>query len=157
MPIREDLLLVGYASYVVELLDRFTYEEGENPALYRLLSDTLSRLATKPDPAFTVRYYEVRLLDLLGFRPQLFHCARCGREIMPEDQYFSAEQGGVLCPVCGKATSGAVPISMPALKYLRHFQRSMYSEARRASLTVSVNREMEMLMQHYFTYLLGAV
>jgi DNA repair protein RecO (recombination protein O) len=154
MPLREDLLLVGYASYVVELLDRFTYEEGENPALFRLLSDTLLRLANEPDPAFTVRYYEVRLLDLLGFRPQLFQCAHCGEEIKPEDQYFSAEQGGILCPVCGRGVSGAVPISMPALKLLRHFQRSKYAEARRARLTENVNREMEMLMQHYFTYLL---
>src|SRR5512135_827009 len=43
--LRDDLLLATYAAYVVELLDRFTYEEGENRELFRLLSDTLSRLA----------------------------------------------------------------------------------------------------------------
>jgi DNA repair protein RecO (recombination protein O) len=101
-----------------------------------------------------VRFYEVRLLDLLGFRPQLFHCARCGAEIKPEDQYFSAEEGGVLCPVCGKGTAGARPISMLALKYFRHFQRSAYSDAKRAQLSQSVSRDMEILMQHYLTYLL---
>ncbi len=47
--LREDLLLVGYASYVIELLDRFTYEEGENRAMYRLLVDTLGRLSTEAD------------------------------------------------------------------------------------------------------------
>ena len=87
-PLREDLLLVGYTSYVIELLDRFTYEEGENRALYRLLVDTLGRLSTEPDPILAVRYYEIRLLDLLGFRPQLFTCAHCGKEIIVEDQYF---------------------------------------------------------------------
>jgi DNA repair protein RecO (recombination protein O) len=152
--LREDLLLVGYAAYVVELLDRFTYEEGENRALYRLLTDTLARLSEQSNPTFVVRYYEIRLLDLLGFRPQLFTCARCEAEIKPEDQYFSAELGGVLCPTCGRLTPGSRPVSMLALKFLRHMQRSPYAEARRANIPPEVDREMEILMQHYLTYLL---
>lgn len=153
-PLREDLLLVGYASYIVELLDRFTYEEGENRALYRLLTDTLGRLSREPDPDLALRYYEIRLLDLLGFRPQLFICARCGREIEPQDQFFSAGEGGVLCPSCGYDTQGARPVSMTALKYFRHLQRSSYAEASRAQISSQTNREMEILIQHYLTYLL---
>ena len=33
LSLREDLVKLGYASYVIELLDRFTYEEGENISL----------------------------------------------------------------------------------------------------------------------------
>jgi DNA repair protein RecO (recombination protein O) len=150
--LREDLLRMSYASYIVELLDRFTYEEGENRRLYRLLIDTLSRLELEADPAMVVRYYEVRLLDLVGFRPQLFNCIECGKEIKPEDQYFSAAKGGILCPICGRRLSGAQPISMGALKILRHFQRSNYAEAKRARLTDQIDRELENLMGHYLTY-----
>ena len=154
LPLRDDLRQATYASYVVELLDRFTYEEGENRALYRLLTDTLRRLCGPDDLDLALRYYEIRLLDLAGFRPQLFNCAGCGAEIQPQDQYFSAEQGGVLCPSCGLQASGSRPISMTALKYLRHFQRSSFSEARRARPTRAVHREIEIIMQHYLTYLL---
>ena len=153
-PLREDLLLVGYASYVVELLDRFTYEEGENRAMYRLLTDTLERLSREHDPDLAVHYYEIRLLDLLGFRPKLFTCAHCEREIEAQDQFFSAKEGGVLCPDCGYGTQGARPISMAALKYFRHMQRSSYAEASRAQISPGTNREMEILIQHYLTYLL---
>jgi DNA repair protein RecO (recombination protein O) len=152
--LRDDLLQMGYASYVVELLDRFTYEEGQNIPMYRLLADTLSRLCTEKDSSLVVHYYEVRLLDLLGFRPQLFHCVQCGNEIQAEDQYFSAAQGGVLCPTCGVNAPGARPISMQALKFLRHYQRSSYSEAKRAHPASAHYREMEILLQHYLTYLL---
>jgi DNA repair protein RecO (recombination protein O) len=152
--LHDDLLLMGYASYVVELLDRFTYEEGQNIPMYHLLADTLARLCTETDSNQVIRYYEVRLLDLLGFRPQLFHCALCGNEIQPEDQFFSAAQGGALCPSCGLKTPGARPISMQALKYLRHYQRSSFTEAKRAHPNPENDREMEMLMQHYLTYLL---
>ncbi len=154
LPIRQDLLLVGYASYIVELLDRFIYEEGENRAIYRLLTDTLERISTHPNPEVAVRYYEVRLLDLVGFRPQLFKCVKCEAEIQAEDQFFSAEQGGVLCPACGNGVPGARPIRMLPLKYLRHFQRSSYNKSSRAPITPGVNHEMEVLMQHYLAYLL---
>lgn len=154
LPLHDDLIRTGYAAYVVELLDRFSYEEGENQSLYRLLRDTLQRLAEETDLPPVVRYYEVRLLDLVGFRPELFHCVGCGKKIQPVNQFFSAGEGGVMCPQCGSGARDARPVSMPALKYLRHYQRSAYAEAKRASLPQSVRGELEALMQYYLTYLL---
>jgi DNA repair protein RecO (recombination protein O) len=154
LPIREDLVRTAYAAYVIELLDRFTYEEGENRPLYQLVVDTLQRIALQPDPFSSVRYYEIRLLDLLGFRPELVQCVRCDNKIEPEDQYFDAGLGGVLCPRCGEGVPTARPISMRALKFLRHYQRSTFSEASRIELTPGVKREIEGLLSYYLTYLL---
>ncbi|HLO31430.1 MAG TPA: DNA repair protein RecO [Anaerolineales bacterium] len=154
-PLREDLILTSHASYVLELLDRFTYQdETENSAIFRLLTDTLARLASKANPWTVVRYYEMRLLDHLGFRPQLFECANCRREILPEDQFFSFSAGGVICPRCGQGLRNVKPISVETLKYLRHFQRSSYPDAARAHPSPEVQNESESLMQGYFTYLL---
>ncbi|HBX68497.1 MAG TPA: DNA repair protein RecO [Chloroflexi bacterium] len=152
--LREDLVLLGYASYVIELLDRSTYEEESNRALYDLLVRTLTRLNRGDDPNLATRYYELRLLDFAGFRPQLFNCAQCESEIQPEDQFFSASRGGVLCPRCGGREPETRPISLHALKYLRHFQRSSYREAGRAAITTAQYQEMENLMQYYLTYTL---
>jgi DNA repair protein RecO (recombination protein O) len=154
LQLRGDLARVGYASYVVELLDRFTYEGDDNLDLYRLVRDTLSRLESAPDPAVTLRYYEIHLLDLLGYRPRLFQCLRCGKEIQPEDQYFSIDQGGALCPECGPLTIGARPISVDTLRYLRHFQRSSFSAISSLSLSPELNRQLELFLGNYFTYYL---
>ena len=155
LPLRESLVLTGYASYVVELLDRFVYEEeGANPTLFRLLVDTLARLASGEESWLAIRYYEMRLLDFLGFRPQLFACANCGREIEPEDQFFSFLSGGVICPRCGRGLPNLMPISVETLKYLRHFQRSSYGETTRARPSLGARAEAEKIMQGYFTYLL---
>ena len=155
LPLGEDLVLTGHASYVVELIDRFTYDDGaENSSLFRLLTDTLSRLASKIDPWLVIRYYEIRLLDYLGFRPQLFECVNCGREILAEDQFYSFSAGGIICPSCGLGLPNLRSISVEALKYLRHFQRSSYVEASRARPSLEVQAETESLMQGYFTYLL---
>ncbi len=152
--LRDDLLLVGYAAYVTELLDRFTYDEDDNLQIYRLLKDTLSRIDTEIDPRIPVRYFEVKLLGLLGYRPELTNCVNCAEEIQAEDQYFSISLGGALCPRCGPQIPDANRISLNTLKYLRHYQRSSYAEATRAQLTSQLNRELEQLMQRYFTYFL---
>jgi len=152
LPVREDLLRTAYAAYVIELLDRFTYEEGENRALYQLLVETLERISTQPDPFSGVRYYEIRLLDLLGFRPELIHCVRCGNEIKAQDQFFDAASGGAVCPRCGEHVSTARPVSMEVLKFLRHYQRSTFREASRVDLPPGVRREMEGLLNYYLTY-----
>ena len=153
-PLRDDLTRIGYAGYVVELLDRFTYEEGQNWQLYQLLVETLKRLSQEEEAFVPVRYYEMRLLDLLGFRPMLFECALCGKTIQPEDQYFSAERGGVLCPDCGLKVNEVRPVSMDALRYMRHFQRSTYNEAKRADPGKDTRLEVEALLNYYLTYLL---
>lgn len=152
--LREDLLLTTYASYVVELLDKFTLEEGENRALFQLLLETLKRLEGYSPPEAAVHYYELRLLELVGFRPQLFQCVKGGEQILPENQYFSAQQGGVLCPRCGQGVPGARPVSLQALKILRHYQRSTWNEATRLTLEPAVHREIEMLIQHDLVYIL---
>jgi DNA repair protein RecO (recombination protein O) len=155
LPLRDDLILTSHASYVLELLDRFTYEdETENSSIFRLLTETLSRLASGADVWLILRFYEMRLLDHLGFRPQLLECVNCGREIKAEDQFFSFSAGGVICPRCGQGLKHLHAISVEVLKYLRHFQRSGYADASRARPSLEVQKEAESLMQGYFTYLL---
>ncbi len=154
LPIREDLMRTGYAAYVVELLDRFTYEEGENRLLFQLLTDTLERIAVDEDAYTAVRYYELHLLDLLGFRPEVFECVICHEPVRQEDQFFSNLLGGVVCPRCVSRAPDARPVSMQALKFLRHFLRSSYAEARKAVAPPGARPEIEALIQTYVTFLL---
>lgn len=155
LPLREDLLKTAMAAYVVELLDRFTYEEEQvHAGLFSLLTETLQRIAALADPWLALRYYEIRFLDFLGFRPHLFACANCGQEVQPVPQFFSPAHGGVLCPRCGQQASDALPVSVEALKYMRHLQRSAYSQAARARPAPPTRAEMETIMRRYFAFLL---
>jgi len=157
LPLHDNLTKTSQAAYIIELLYRFSREEeGGNPTLFKLLTDTLERIQNEESAWLPIRYFEMRFLDAVGFRPQLFECANCGREIQAEDQFFSATAGGVICPRCGLGlpTRSVAKISLEALKYLRHFQRSSYRDAARANPPPEVQKETEVLMQAYFTYLL---
>jgi len=154
LSLRDDLERTAYAAYILELVDRFMYEEGENRALYTILVDVLGRINSPEDAFLAVRYFEMRLLDIIGFRPQLFTCVACGETIQAQDQFFSFQQGGILCPKCGLYAQEARPASQAALKFMRHFQRSNYATAIRATLPPAVRRELEGLLHAYLIYLL---
>lgn len=153
-PLRDDLVRATYASYAVELLDRFTPDEDKNPPLYDLLNDALRWFATTDKLLLAARFYELRLLNLSGFRPQLFRCVICDEEIEEQDQFFSAEMGGLLCPDCGDADKGAHPISAAAVKVLRYLQTRRWSTVRQLRLRRKLHTELEEVMHYYLTYLL---
>lgn len=152
--LRANLVLTAYTAYVVELIDRFSYEESENRQLYKLFTETLNRLDQCDQPSTTVHYFEVHLLDQLGFKPELNHCVGCGEPIKPENQFFSARLGGALCPRCVSKDPHVWHVSVDALKYLRYFQRSPWSKVNGRAIPDEVEAEIKSLIERYFTYLL---
>jgi DNA repair protein RecO (recombination protein O) len=154
MGLREDLEKVAFAAFVVEVLDRFTYEEGQNVSMFRLLANTLSRLEKGDHPETVIHYYQIRLLDLLGFRPQLFECVDCGKTIIAEDQFFSPLVGSVLCPRCGPRRNEAWPVNQDVLRYFRHLQRSRWRQLADVVIPDEIERGLAALLERYLTYLL---
>lgn len=155
LALRQNLTKGAYASYAVELLDRFTVGFEENMQdLFILLDHTLTRLCNEDDVQRIIRYYELRLLDIVGFRPALSECVVSQEIILPEDQFFSFDEGGVVTPEAAATRAGLVPISMNTLKILRHMQRSTY--ARVGSLNISEERhaELERIMLGYIRHIL---
>jgi len=154
MGLRTNLEKMAFASYVVEVLDRFTYEEGRNVALFRLLADTLSRLEKQLNMETVIHFYEIRLLEILGFRPQLMACIDCGEPIREQDQYFSPLGGGVVCPNCSGARGEAWTINQDVLRYFRHLQRSKWGQVAEITIPDGIESGLASLLERYFTYLL---
>ncbi|MFQ5923161.1 MAG: DNA repair protein RecO [Anaerolineales bacterium] len=151
--LRQNLDRLGQAAYVIELVDRFGVQEAESQALYHLTTVTLGRLDREAETAAPLRYFQVRLLDLSGYRPELHRCVNCSEEVQPLDQFFSAKEGGLLCPNCGPKNPYARPLTLGALKVLRHYQRHAYAEASRPQVSRSVALELEGLMESYLNHL----
>lgn len=152
--LREDLVRTTYASYAVELLDQFTPDEDRNVGIYDLLSMALDWFAQADDLFLAARYYELRLLSLSGYQPQLFDCVANGEKIVEQDQFFSLELGGVLCPNCYPQDRRARPISATALKVLRYLQTRDWKTVRVLAVKRPLHRELESLMHSYLSHTL---
>jgi DNA repair protein RecO (recombination protein O) len=122
--LHEDLWRFSLACYCAELVDRFTEDVGlPSPGLFEALLGALRRLNDGAlDPALAVRAFELDLLGLVGYRPQLHRCVGCDALIKPEANAFSYADGGVLCPACAARSATAIPVSVEALRILRNLQ-----------------------------------
>jgi len=154
--LRDSLGGIGLGSYVVELVDSFTYEEGSHVSLYDLILRTLTRLDRGDPPGIVLRVYELRLLDEVGFRPELFSCVECGEKITEQDQYLSGPLGGVVCPICAEKSPavGGRFITARTLKYLRHFQRTPYRQLQSLLVPRALEESLEETLQYYLTHIL---
>lgn len=153
-PLRESLEASTLAHYFAELLDRFTGEAEADPALFDLLSSALTWLCGAGDSRLASRYYELHLLDLAGFRPELHHCPSCGKELQPVDSYFSPMLGGVLCPVCGKNRRDVVSLPLAAFKVLRYGQTRDWDHFQRLRLTPALHAKVENVLYRYLLFVL---
>ena len=102
--VREDLDLTTHAYYLAELVDLLTEDRSENRAVFddprrRALLD----LREDADARLVLIMFHLRLLEALGYRPELRECVTCRATIEPERNHFSALLGGVVCPACGPA------------------------------------------------------
>ena len=152
--LRTDLVRTTYASYAVELLDRFTPDEDKHVSLYELLAKALDWFGNGEDLLLTARYYELRLLSLVGYQPQLFQCVVSAEPIEEEDQYLSGELGGILKPDYLQHDRGAHPISSGAVKVLRYLQTRPWDTIRVLKLKRGLQQELETVMAFYLTYIL---
>ncbi len=152
--LRADLVKTTYASYIVELLDRFTVEEDSNQDIYHLLAEALSWLSETDDVRLPTRIFELRLLGLTGFQPQLFQCVSCDTPIQEQDQFFSAELGGLLCPDCRQADRSAKPMTAVAVKVLRYLQTRSWDTVKSLQLKRPLHAELEAIMHFYLIFIL---
>ena len=156
--LREELGRGAYANYVAELLDRFTADEDEEgDELFLLLHQTLSRIADATDPRLAARYFELQLLDLVGFRPELQECVVTRADLLPEPQFFSHEEGGVVSRAAApQVRSRLLEIDVETLKLLRHLQRSSdtYEAVGSLRITPAQHDGAERIMLAYLAHLL---
>jgi len=166
LALKSDLWRMACGLYILELIDSFTVEGGENRPLFDLLLDILNQLS-EPDSNETVlRYFELHLLHHLGYRPQLRRCVNCDSPLKPVVNFFNPSKGGLLCPPCNSKQNPlyeqidaislklSLPLSVEALKVLRLWQSCDYATARRVRVKPELSCELGQVLHEYLRYIL---
>jgi DNA repair protein RecO (recombination protein O) len=152
--LRTELERISAAYYAAELIDRLTEEGDENQRAFWLVHTTLAALDTTERIDLVLRWYELQLLDALGFRPQLSDCAMCHTPLTEEANRFSPTAGGMICQRCAPADRSALPVSLGAFKLLRYVQSQPIEAVERLALSESLRVEAEQLLRVYLRRIL---
>jgi len=162
--LRLDLDCISAASYVCELIDSFGETDDENRSMWELLLLALRQLdeyGREPEGQKTkllLRWFELNLLSVTGFQPQLFHCVGCSNEIEPVLNYLSIPAGGIFCPTCYNQGSfhrdEIESIEIDVLKVLRFVQSRSWGEVQPVQVRAEIMQRIENILYRYLIVVL---
>jgi len=108
------------AAVCAELTDRVLEPAHPDGEIFLLVAGAIETCADpQRDPRAAVVWFARRMIDRLGYAPQLYECVGCGRRLPQADAYFSAPGGGLLCSDCSRNDPESVVCNVRAIKVLR--------------------------------------
>ncbi|MGR3302336.1 MAG: DNA repair protein RecO [Candidatus Scalindua sp.] len=143
------------ALYILELVREFTEENDKNEPLFDLFKNTLSEIANKGDPTVNTIAFEVQLLALLGYLPEMRCCASCKAKVDAKLlSSFSASEGGVLCTDCSRRIREKVKISGGSIATINYLAGKKVQDTGRLSIQSSLQVEIRKLLIYYLSFIL---
>lgn len=148
-----DLHRTAYACLVSEVVDKVLEDRHPVDDMFNLVVDTLDRLnATERSPRADAAWFLMRVLDQLGYLPQLQDCPGCGKPLPESPAWFSPLLGGVLCQACGSHEQAGSPLSVNGLKVLRLMAAGQDDLYDRLRLTPDLLDEVDAALQAQLEY-----
>ncbi len=147
--LRNDLLKLSYAVFFVELADTVLQEEMVSERLFLLLAKALYYLAEGEHPIGLIHVaYQLKLMDISGYRPNLHHCVNCG-ETESQSFKFDIEQGGLLCENCEKIGKNIVRISPGSIEAMRILLNTEISRLNTLKIDNTIFNEIDKLVKRF--------
>jgi DNA repair protein RecO (recombination protein O) len=110
-----DPSIVTALAYLGDLLIEFSPPHQANELLFRMSSACFEAISQSPEDVQSIlRYFEVWLLKIEGFLPDLKHCADCHRIFSEEDSVFMSADLVMRCSSCSAGRGGTVSRSLHA-------------------------------------------
>ena len=110
---------LSYATYAAELAVAISPDADDAAAIIPLLLNTFYLFSnTQKNLRLIKCVFELRLLCLLGYAPELEGCVACGDT--EETCFFSSAEGGIVCRSCGNIpdTQIITPDTLSAMRYV---------------------------------------
>lgn len=148
--LRDSLEGAATAWYLAELAERSIEERHEAEAVYTMLKRGYELLDAGMAPGRVARWYEMRLADEMGVRPEVDRCVECDRVVEADERFrWVPPLGGVMCDRCPGPPHDRTALSLDALKLLKAYQRLDVEALAALRLTIAAEREVEAAMREF--------
>ena len=117
--IRDDFSKLYTGVYFIDLIDSLILEGHRERKIFSLLYQSLAALNKQSEFESLHRLFEIRLLSLSGYTPQLEHCVFCKK--LPERGMisFSYTHNGIFCNYCSSKSRVDAKVSIGTRNYIK--------------------------------------
>ena len=146
--LRVDLDKLKYAVYITKIIQDVTNENENSYKILQLYLNTLYMISeTDKNSDFILSVFKIKLLCLLGFKPQVEMCTCCKQK--ENLKYFSFRDNGVKCESCHLQDKGSIEISQSTLQALRYIALSPAKKLFSFELKNESLKELEIVSKVY--------
>ncbi len=156
--LRKDLKRLKIAFDISEMIDSLIRGEEKDEKIWKLLKETSERLNNKIylsiKECWLIYYYFLwNFLSILGYKPQLNFCSICQKKLVPQDLYFSFQEGGVICANCSKKLKEKKKISPEAVKILRLIFEKDLDFLKKLKVEREQQKEIKEISENYLSHI----
>jgi len=118
--LRLDLERYTAASFIREILLLAVTEHQEDMKLFQLVCNAFTLLDEGKHPLGGIAVFLVRFFDVLGYRPDLSHCSKCGKGFTIDKTFqFHHASAGLRCERCTvKSNDSCSELSAGTIRFL---------------------------------------
>ena len=157
--IREDLKRIVYGSYFLEMVNEMAGEREAHAEAFDLVLSFLKTLEEAEPREEQLRAFEIRMLTIFGYQPNLKMCPFCKRDLEALKEapsvFFSIERGTILCRGCSRPADPLIPLSLGTARLIEGVSETELSKVHRFRFTPQALSETRELLPHFISYQLG--
>lgn len=153
--LREDITKLALASYMAEVLEAVSDEDMPNPQVLQCGLNSLYALSSGLCPPEQVKaVFELRLMCLSGYEPDVSACSVCGRT-EPVEPVLNIEGGSIHCRRCSVLGGVSASLCSNSLAAMRHIVLAPAKRIFSFSLTGEAASRLSAACESYMLYHTG--
>lgn len=157
--IREHLKKIFYGNYFLELVNEMSAEGEPHPEAFHLLLTFLVDLERMEPEEERLRMFEIRMLSLFGYRPDMGRCGFCQTtwEKLKEipSVFFSLERGALVCESCSRSWDNLIPLSLGTARLIEKVSQMELTKIHRLKFTSQALSESREILPKFIAHQLG--
>ena len=134
-------------------------ERQSNTEAFNLLLSFLLTLEATEAQEEQLRMFEIRMLSLFGYRPNMRRCSLCKRDWGDLKEmssvFFSFEMGALVCKQCSNVLNNLIPLSLGTARLIEKISQMELEKIHRLKFTSLALLESQEILPKFITYQLG--
>jgi len=166
--LRKNLERLDVAKKIADDLDNFVRGEEPDEKIWQLILETFEKLnnlqLTTYNSQLIYYYFFWNFISILGYKPELYFCTVCQKKLTearkdlcarskPEKLYFSAKEGGIICPNCSKKFKDKIEIKPEVVKILRKILEKDWEILSRLKNIEEYLQSLETISENYSSFI----
>ncbi|QSX06835.1 DNA repair protein RecO [Sedimentibacter sp. zth1] len=155
--IRSKISAFLYGTYILEVLNYISHENEVDEKIFDMTIKLYEVLDKVEDNEKLVEniisVYELKLISMLGYRPQIKKCITCGSNLfMNKIYYFNVQDGGIQCNKCANIAEKGLNVTSNEIVALNE---ALSVKLDNIEIIKSIDEKLNILIRRYMFYYIG--